>query len=228
MSDQITHCLTIGRRPALLAQTLASLPPEIAALPTLAVNDFGDAETSAVFRAAMPVGRIVGPGHHLGHHGAVDAMYTEVTTPFVLHGEDDWAFTRGGVLAPALQLLRDPAISVVCLRDLDDIPLPEADRARIVTETRDGIRFARLDGLHPQWHGFTFNPHLARLSLWQGLGGFSSFAKERHISRHLRAKGQYVAFLCPGACHHIGEDASVAHPPPGAFKRFKTWLRGRR
>jgi len=81
LEDKITLCLTIGRRPDLLRQTLETLvglPP----LPVLAINDFGDAETNAVFREMCQQGRLIEPGRHLGHHGAVDLMYAEVKTPY--------------------------------------------------------------------------------------------------------------------------------------------------
>ena len=228
MQDRITHCLTIGRRPDLLRQTLDSIGP-LRALSTLAINDFGDEETSAVLRKLCPNGRIVGPGHHLGHHPAVDAMYTEVQTPYILHGEDDWCFSRTDFLADALRLLEaEPLISVVCFRATLDIPLSDKDRAKIVTEARAGIRYERLDALHPQWYGYSFNPHLARRSMWQERGGFSQFEKERHLSRHLRARGQYVAFLLPKACRHIGEGRSTVWGKPSRFRKFKNWLRVRK
>lgn len=225
-ADLITHCLTIGRRPDLLRQTLDSMGP-LRALPALAINDFGDAETSAVFTELCPNGRIVGPGHHLGHHPAIDAMYGHVTTPFIFHNEDDWQFNRLDFLADALTLLQaDPAISMVCVRNSGDIPMPDKDRKKITVETAAGIRFERLDHTHDQWYGFSFNPHLVAKSLWQGLGGYSGFERERHISRHLKRQGRYVAYLLPPACHHIGEGRSAFSGKISRFKAFKNWLRG--
>lgn len=228
LSEQVTHCLTIGRRPDLLRQTLESLH-DLRDLPTLAINDFGDAETSAVLTEMCPYGRIVGPGIHLGHHPAVDEMYAHVETPFIFHDEDDWGYSRTDFLADGLRLLEtDPMISVVCFRGTDDMPLSDADRAKIVVEECDGIRFQRLDGLHDQWHGYSFNPHLIRKELWQQIGGFSQFEKERHLSRFLRRKGFYVAFMLPEACRHIGEGrTTLARSPTWKWtKKFKNWMRG--
>ncbi|MCB5410138.1 hypothetical protein [Pseudogemmobacter faecipullorum] len=224
--DKITMCLTIGRRPDLLRQTLETLrglPP----LPVIAINDFRDEETNAVFREFYPEGLLLDPGRHLGHHGAVDAMYAEVKTPYILHGEDDWGFTRTDFLADALKLLAaDPQISVISLRATQDIPLTDADRARITTDQRDGVAFQRMEHLHEQWHGYTLNPHLAPKALWESLGGFSGFEKERHLSRHLRAKGMFVAYLLPEACRHIGEGRGADIRRHSLFRRFKKWLRG--
>lgn len=223
----VTHCLTIGRRPDLLLLTLQCLNG-LPDLPTLAINDFGDAETNAALADACPHARLVGPGHQLGHHKAVDALYAQVATPYIFHNEDDWQFSRTDFLAPALRLLEaEPLITSVCFRDTDDIPAIEGQRDQIRTEERAGISYRRLDHLHEQWYGFSFNPHLIRRALWQELGGYSGFEKERHISRHLKAQGRFVAYMQPPACAHIGEGRSAFAAPPGPLKRLKAWLRGR-
>lgn len=228
LEKKVTLCLTIGRRPDLLRKTLESLagmPP----LPILAINDFGDADTNAVFEELCPQGRLIQPGRHLGHHAAIDEMYSHVNTPYIFHGEDDWDFSRTDFLTDALLLLQsEPRISVVCFRASDDMQLSDSDRALIVTEMRSGISFERLDALHKQWHGYTFNPHLAPKQLWQQLGGFTQFAKERHLSRFLRGKGQYAAFMLPEACRHIGEGRSTVAIPFARVKRLKNWLRGKK
>ena len=49
-NNLVTACITMGRRPQLLRETLRSLLPLLSSMPVLAVNDFGDDETNAVFR----------------------------------------------------------------------------------------------------------------------------------------------------------------------------------
>ncbi|TXI01207.1 MAG: glycosyltransferase family 2 protein [Pseudorhodobacter sp.] len=221
----ITHCMTIGNRPDLLRQTLGSLQT-LRNLPTIAINDFNDTATNDVLQEMCPNAVIVGPRHHLGHHPAVDQMYSHVKTPYIFHNEDDWEFFRTDFLRDAIALLEAvPLITSVCLRDTDDLVHSYDQCSKIVTDELNGIRFQRLDNLHDQWHGFTFNPHVTKLSTWKGLGGYSQFAKERHVSRHLRSKGQFVAFLRPGACRHSGEGRSSTWKP-SQFRRFKAWLRG--
>ena len=225
--DLVTICITMGLRPDVLQQTLESLGPELRKLPIIGINDFGDAETSAVFDRLCPHGQRIDLGKQVGHHPAVDAMYAKVRTPYVFHMEDDWEFTRHDFLDDALRLLEaHPDVSSVCFRDTDNFFIEDAARAQIVKEDCAGVSYARMDALSPKWYGYTFNPHLAPLSLWKEVGGFSGFKRESHISRHLRKQGKFTAFLKPGACQHIGF-VSVAHKPPSAFKRFKNWLRGR-
>lgn len=224
---RVTMCMTIGRRPDLLQQTMHSLAG-LPAMPVIAINDFGDPETNAAFAAACPTGKLIDLGRKVGHHPAVDELYRQVTTPYILHNEDDWGFSRVEFLDAACRLLEiDQKISVVCLRDTDDMPLTATERARIRVEEQAGVRYQLLDDLHKQWHGFTFNPHLTRKAMWEGLGGYSSFKKERHISRDLRSKGFHVAFILPPACKHIGDGRSTHLKPPSRFKKFKNWVRGR-
>lgn len=190
---ELTFCITMGRRPELLDQTLASLGPLLSTMPVLAINDFGDEETNRVFRSACPHGKLMDWKPGSGHHAAVDALYAEVSTQHVFHCEDDWVFTRLDFIEDALALLKgDPLISSVCLRGIDDIPAK--DRPSVLHQTSaNGQQYVRLDGSHDQWFGYTFNPHIARLDLWRGLWRFSGFRKERHISRKLRAEGRFVA-----------------------------------
>ncbi|KFE35807.1 hypothetical protein [Thioclava atlantica] len=227
-SEDVTICITMGLRPELLRKTLLSLGTLVCEFSVLAVNDFGDEETNREFRSICPNGRIIDLGGHVGHHAAVDRMYRQVRTPYVMHLEDDWHFDRLDFLPASLSLLqRNEAISSVCLRSVDDFALKEDESSRMVFSSIGETRFARLDGLHPQWHGFTFNPHLSRRADWENLQGFSRFKKERHVSRAMRRQGRFVAYLDPGACRHIGWTESVAQPPMSSFKKFKKWARGR-
>ena len=229
MRDDITVCMTMGRRPDLLRRTLDSLRPDIEGLPVLAINDFNDLATNEIFAQICPQGRRIDLGGQVGHHRAVDALYSEVTTPYIFHLEDDWLFTRHGFLPEARRLLEaDPAISVVCFRGMTGFAEHAArdeSRRRVVT---DAGAYVRLDDLHREWHGYTFNPHLARKALWDEMGGFAGQKKERHISRHLRSQGQFIAYASPGACTHIGAENSTLEAKLPLEKRFKNWFLGRR
>ena len=101
----VTICITMGLRPDVLQQTLESLGPELRKLPIIGINDFGDAETSAVFDRLCPHGQRIDLGKQVGHHPAVDAMYAKVRTPYVFHMEDDWEFPRHDFLDDALPSL---------------------------------------------------------------------------------------------------------------------------
>ncbi len=222
----ITLTLTIGRRPELLAQTLESLLPKAKFSDIIAINDFRDEETNAVFREYCPDGELIVPPHQLGHHRAVDLMYEKVRTPFIFHCEDDWLFDAQPDIGSAIMLLKERQdISSVCFRKTEDFQLDASEAARIPAVTVDGITYQRLDVLHGQWHGYTFNPHLTSIEYLRLIGGFSRFRKERHVSRHLRQLGRHVAYYEPGACHHIGHDDSVSNPAAGNNSKMSRFFK---
>ena len=211
MNTQVTLCLTMGKRPELLKQTLNSLFQFQQFEHVIAINDFGDEETNQAFKEVCPHGQLLDLGRQVGHHPAVDAMYELIKTPYVFHCEDDWLFTRSPDIEQAMRLLESPNVSTACFRRLDLDQYAERDVKRIVWDEYQGVRYYHLDRLHSQWHGYGFNPHLAKLSLWRSCGHFAHFKNERHISRFFRKQGLHVAMMYDGSCEHIGDDLSVSH-----------------
>lgn len=201
----------MGLRPDYLEQTIDSLGPQMRLLPIVAINDFGDAPTNRMFDKLCPHGRRIDLGGRVGHHAAVDAMYGTVETPYIFHIEDDWDFDRTDFLPEAIALLEsDAALTSVCLRELDDMPIPQERANRISQEEFNGVSYALMTRVHMRWYGFTFNPHVIRRQTWQDLGGYSGFARELDISRHMRSQGRHVGYLEAGGCRHIGAEHSIA------------------
>lgn len=228
MSPSVTLCLTIGNRPEQLRQTLTSLLSHASFDHVIAVNDFRDEPTNAVFRELCPGGQLVLMGEQMGHHRAADAMYERIRTPYVFHCEDDWWFDSAPDFEAARTLLGHPQASVVCFRKASDALHDKPRRHKPMPVVYEGYHGLRLDHLSQHWHGFTFNPHFAPLDLWRQLGDFSRFASEKEISQQFRAKGKYVVYADPGACHHIGDGASVSGTNQKSLsKRLRSWLRAK-
>lgn len=222
MNNEIDLCLTIGRRPSLLRQTLESLLHRANFNQIITINDFRDEETNDVFKELCPTGILINLNEQIGHHRAVDLMYSKVNSPYIFHCEDDWLFNYDLMLTESIELLKgNKNIGSVCLRTIEDSNLNSQDKSKALAQEFNGIKFYRLDGLHDQWHGYTFNPHVTSLSQWKEFGPYSVFKKERHISRKLRSTGTFVAYLQPGSCVHIGVDDSVSNP----IKKSKFGLR---
>ncbi len=214
----VTLCITMGRRPALLTRTLKTLLAHNRFDDIVAVNDFNDAPTNAAYRALCPQGRLISPEQKLGHHGAVDAMYATVTTPYVFHCEDDWGFEPRPLLADCFALLdAAPDANSVCVRSVGD-----CRRIWNLSETRTtqaGLAYRVFNEQEVDWGGFAFNPNLQPLSLWREHGPWSRYPQEVHISRALKALGQTVVYATPGFCRHIGKSASVSRMTP--LERWK-------
>lgn len=217
----VTLCLTIGKRPDDLARSLKSLFELLHFENVIAINDFGDEATNAVFRQLCPHGELISLGHNMGHHSAVDYMYAKIKTPYVLHTEDDWIFDAAPDFEKILPLLdHDPKITAVVLRKISDFHLGHEALRKVRYFEQGGLSLASLNNLHAQWHGFTFNPHIAKLELWKNHAPFARFKKERHISRFFRAQNRSVVYLKEGLCEHIGVQ-SVSNPP----KKPSWWAR---
>ena len=224
-TSDITLCITMGKRPELLKQTLESLFQFYTFEHVIAVNDFGDEATSRMFKEICPHGQLLHLEEQKGHHPAVDLMYARVTTQYVFHCEDDWLFTQAPDLDQAKILLNVSNIALVCFRRVSTMPFEPREQDKIQLCDHEGVSFYRLDSLHPQWHGYSFNPHLAKLDLWKSCGEFSQFKKERHISRHLRAQGKHVVMEYLGSCQHIGDGVSVSH---ANHNQQPSWCKKRR
>ena len=210
----ITMTITMGLRPLELEKTLISILSQASFFEIVGINDFRDEETNQVFRRLCPAGRLIVPQAQLGHHAAIDALYASIQTPYVFHCEDDWFFEQTLDLDFAKeQLERHPEITTLCFRKLEDNVFTAEQRVKIKYHQDGDFSYYRLDGLDKQWHGYGFNPHLIKRDTLRSIGRFSDYKKERHISRHLRAQGKFVAMLSPGVCHHIGE-VSMANPAP--------------
>jgi hypothetical protein len=65
---------------------------------------------------------------------------------------------------------------------------------------------------HPKWFSYSFNPSIARLSLWREHGPFARFVTEENLSRHCKERGMRIAMVAPAIADHIG-DHRHAHDP---------------
>lgn len=218
----VTLCLTIGKRPDELRASLNSLLSKVHFVHIIAINDFGDDETNQVFKEICPNGELINLGYNLGHHKAIDLMYSKVNTPYIFHSEDDWLFDDVPNFHSIIDLLEsyDEIVSV-CFRKIGDFPFNTGELDKIKYTHLNDIEIADLRPLHEQWYGYTFNPHLIKKSVCDEISTFANYKKERHISRIFRKQNKYVAYLKNGYCHHIGFD-SIANPP-----KTKLWQKVR-
>lgn len=227
MFPDITLCITMGLRPDELRRTLISLSALLAEMPVIAINDFGDVETNEVFEEMVPHGIIIKHESKKNHHNALDVLYSNVKTKYIFHCEDDWIFSGTDFVDESINILQEfPDVSSVSFRDINNFAFTPQELKKRSIIIKNDIKYTRLDKLHDQWYGFSLNPNIFEKQLWESIGKFSQFKKERHISRHLRSKGKHIAFLEPGPCIHGGEEVSIANPKKNnIFKKFKNYLR---
>ena len=224
--SDITLCLTMGGRPDLLEQSLRSIQEKWQFAQVAAINDFADPRCDDVFKSIYPNGVLLSDGIKRGHHGAIDKLYAGIQTPYVFHTEDDWIFSDEISFEKIKKFLdANKKVTSYCLRNPADF-LQETERNKINAESAQDVNYYNLGHVHPEWYGYSFNPHLIKMEKIRNIGDFVRFKKERHVSEHMKKHGHFVAYATQSLCTHIGEGVSMANPNANKKKsKIRVWLR---
>jgi hypothetical protein len=219
--NKFATVLTSCGRFDLLGETVASFQRYFDVERILIAEDSEDSASAAAFAHASPVADVRLNLPKLGQMRSIDAHYANLSAPYVVHLEDDWGFTRSLDLDRVTDFLEArPDISVVCIAHRIYDPRFEKGARR---ESHGGIDYLVWDtDAHPKWFSYSFNPSVARLSLWREVGPFAKFVTEENLSQFLKERGMRIAMVVPGIADHIGDDRH-AHDPFQP-KRAKTFL----
>ena len=219
--NKFATVLTSCGRFDLLGETVASFQRHFGVERILIAEDSEDSASAAAFARAFPVADVRVNLPKLGQMRSIDAHYANLSAPYVVHLEDDWGFTRSLDLDRVTDFLEArPDISVVCIAHRIYDPRFEKGARR---ETHGGINYLVWEtDAHPKWFSYSFNPSVARLSLWREVGPFAKFVTEENLSQFLKERGMRIAMVVPGIADHIGDDRH-AHDPFQP-KRAKTFL----
>ena len=145
-----------------------------------------------------------------GQTYSIDRAYSEVTTEWIFHCEDDWEFRESNFIERSMEiLLAHPEVWTVNLRanDCNGHPL------------KLGEKYAYLEPYWSGgWGGITFNPGLRRLSDYKKLGSYGrhmgygthGFETELALSIKHLDEGRLIASLGKQYVWHIGEGKSIA------------------
>ncbi|SDZ72922.1 glycosyltransferase [Rubrimonas cliftonensis] len=176
------------------------------------MEDSGDAEAG---RIAADLGFDV--ELHLaqqrrGQLASIDYAYARVETPWILHLEDDYVFTRPGYVAEALAVLRaDPRVSMVSGRVWGE----EFAGTRPPVTAVDGVRVRLIPrDAHPSWFGYAFHTGLRRKREWERFGPFAPYRREWDVSYAMKRAGMRMAYLVEPAYHDddLGEQSASSDP----------------
>lgn len=215
----------------LLDQTIASFTRCFDAEKIIVAEDSTDHAGARAFadRHAIVDLRINDP--KLGQLRSIDQLYESVATPFVIHLEDDWEFSRAIDLEKIVAMLRtNPDVTVALLAHREYAPHLERG-ARMMSAEGFNYKYFTPD-THPMWFSYSFNPSIARLDLWKEIGPFVKFETEEKLSLALKKDGKRIALLWPPIGHHIGDHRHVPDPfqplrPRGVLAKWSKSLRKR-
>jgi glycosyltransferase involved in cell wall biosynthesis len=209
--SNITVVLTSCRRQDLLVQTLDSFfGTNDYPIKEFIVIEGSNDQTVAELASRYPDQplRFIINGNNLGQHRSIDKAYAEVTTPYILHLEDDWLFPVPGVIAKGIAILeQEPKCHLVQLRDHEDMP---KEVRRITPKQLGDARYSMIPpATHRVWHSFTYNPTVKRLADCKSLeAGYAGFTTEAEISLFYKNQGREMAWLLDAGIKHIGWDRS--------------------
>jgi glycosyltransferase involved in cell wall biosynthesis len=209
--SNITVVLTSCRRQDLLVQTMDSFfaSNDYPIKEFIVIEDSNDQTVAEIARRYpdQPI-KIIINGNNLGQHRSIDKAYAEVTTPYILHLEDDWLFPVPGFIAKGIDILEhEPNCHLVQLRDDADMP---KEVRRLDRKSIGDARYSMIPpATHRVWHSFTYNPTVKRLADYQRLeAGYAGFTTEAEISLFYKDQGSEMAWLLGAGIKHIGWDRS--------------------
>jgi hypothetical protein len=212
---KLTTVLTSCGRFDLLEETVASFLTCFEPGKIIVAEDSDSADGACAFAKAFPNVDMRLNVPRLGQLRSIDKLYATLATPYVVHLEDDWHFTRNLDLDSVIAFLEArPDISVVCIahRIYDPRYAKSAHKTR-----HGGIDYLVWDlNAHPKWFSYSFNPSIARLAFWRLFGPFERFVTEEDLSLFCKNRGLRIAMVAPGIADHIGDGRHAPDPfqPP--------------
>lgn len=143
------------------------------------IDDSGNEFMHRKIRSAYPHYHLILNGH-IGLVESIDRAYSEVTTPYIFHSEDDFNYHRGGFIEKSIQLMEnDPTIFRVGIRgqthntSLDD---------EIHCTAGINYRMAKFHSLdivehrNQFWHGFGFQCGMIRKSAYDLVRPYTQYS----------------------------------------------------
>lgn len=233
MTVPITFVLTSCGRFDLLELTLASFF-ETNTYPIhryIIVEDSGDANVLALRERFPDIPLEIHINQPpLGQMRSIDKAYAMVDTEYVFHCEDDWLFTKPGVVEQSLALLEAfPNVSMVLPRSPKEVGF----MASLPVETVSGVRYRPIDPrVHHHWGGLSLNPGLRRMSHYRLAPSFAKLGSESAASAAYKRMGLRMVMLEDGGVVDNGHGKSARrrrrqHPLPRTLLRLRRSLMSR-
>jgi glycosyltransferase involved in cell wall biosynthesis len=211
MYENVTMVLTSCNRLDLLEKTITSIPKTtLDKIPNkILVDDSADQQCFEKLKEENENGYLKGWSLLLneekrGQAASIDRAYSEVTTEYVFHCEDDWYFNDGDFIDRSLPIL-DKYDNVLQVTFRSDSPHPVCDE---IYEEGTDSEFEVLIPGYNGWPGFTYNPNLFRFSAYQEIKPIIG-KSEKDVGLIYKDKGLFTAALKHRTVSHIGDGRHV-------------------
>jgi GT2 family glycosyltransferase len=148
---------------------------------------------------------------NIGQVRSIDKAYLNVDTPYIYHCEDDWEFIDFSFIEKSMDVLNfDSKIVNVNTRVRDDGEKGSYHPVNGPYVTNNGLNYYlyNLNYLN-EWHGFSWNPGLRRLSDYKLIGNYFQYGNESAVGNKYKIMGYYSACLNNFYNKHIGTHSST-------------------
>mmetsp|Transcript_7501 Transcript_7501/g.22809 ORF Transcript_7501/g.22809 Transcript_7501/m.22809 type:complete len:188 (-) Transcript_7501:70-633(-) len=153
----------------------------------------------------------------MGQLFALDKAYSTVTTPYILHCEDDWVFTGAPFLEASLSILRHEARVFTVHISNTSFLYPVADEP---ATTPDGVDYypilnppiAARDERPARVYALSFHPGLRRAADHRAaVGLLQRFFQEDVLNAWLFWRGFHMVKLGVRCCNHLDLNSISRH-----------------
>lgn len=222
--DTVSVVCTSFNRPDLLEKTLKSFfkfnkyPIE----QFIVIDDSGEVGCNSHLAEQFPTVEFQYNQVRLGQIESVDKGYSQVTSRYVFHLEEDWLFYNYNFIPHSLSILKsNPSVMQVWLRANNDTNgHGHYDSPRSAWYGNNEVVYYIVKKGHAKkWHGFSFNPTLRRMGDYFQHAPYSSittfipkqpWVSEMEIGQYMVDRN-YVAAIIKGDGYvkHIGDNRGI-------------------
>ena len=159
--------------------------------------------------------KIIINNQNIGLIESIDKAYSQVTSPYVFHCEDDFEFYKPGFIEKSLEILEaEESIMQVYIRPASESDNPVEDRIYNIGESSYRLFGNAVEGF---WHGYCFQCGLRKMSAYDKIKPFVQWSdkkdglslRECKIGQAYYDLGYRVAVLPEGYVRHTGRNRST-------------------
>ena len=214
---EISVVITSFCRPDLLKRTIESFN-KFNTYPIkefIIIEDSGSPEMKHWLKKNYSHYKLIINDWNIGLIESIDKVYSQISTPYVFHTEDDFEFYKPGFIEKSLEILEaEENIMQVYIRPSGDSDNPVEDRIYNIGESSYRLFGNTVEGF---WHGFCFQCGLRKMSAYDKIKPFVQWSdkkdglslRECKIGQAYYDLGYRVAVLPEGYVRHTGRNRST-------------------
>lgn len=147
---------------------------------------------------------------NIGQVASIDKAYSLIETDYIYHSEDDWEFFNSGFIELSLDVLKFNSkiinINTRIRFDGEKGSMHPLSKEKFVTPNGTIYHEFILNYME-EWHGFSWNPGLRRLSDYKSIMPYKKHGNEQNVGLAYKKMGYKAACLENFYNKHIGTNS---------------------